>query len=192
LAQQDKWEALRREAISESLVGTVYFRQGSIKQDDEQFDKAEEIARGNPLVLSQIYEHRGHKEVWCYQDYLKAQSLFLKSLEYVEQIEDKGVQIGRRFWSLINLSGAANATEHFADAIGYACAARKIARQLKNDVLLAFAVNELGEQYFALGKMRLARNAFCRARTLFIEVGDEEWSRNLQLFMEQNNLNCEV
>lgn len=192
LAGQDEWEPVRREAISESLVGTVYFRQGNTMQADEQFDKAEEITRNDALVLSQIYEHRGHKEVWCYRDYLKAQDYFLKSLEYVDQIKDAGIQIGRRFWSLINLSGVTHDLGDCPQAIGYACGARKIARTLKSYVLLAYALNELGEQYFTLNKMRPARRVFCRAKTLFVNVGDEEWSRKLQLFMEQNDMKCEV
>lgn len=159
-----------REAISLSLLAIVLFEQG--KDSDEYFDQAYNLAKitNDTLALSNILQHRGyvagHKENW-----LASRNYSYEAIEIARQAKQDGnhsADINHRlFFSLLNLGEAARKLDDFKEALAARQQALNIAKEVNNQLWMAYALQEIGEMYHDTQRYQKAYPFFYEALELY-------------------------
>lgn len=183
------WGNPHREIVMLTLVATTRAQQGS-GDAHELFRRAEELAKHHQddRALCQVYEHMA-SFAGRTGDFVRARDLLHQALETLERLAARRVvaeaELARlRFFTLLNLGEAHKCLGEARTALEYRQEALDLACRHDNQIWRAYALQELGETYHALGERDRAQQVFGEAFRLFTDNHVSAHRKALVTFMK--------
>ncbi len=148
---------------------------------EAHFQQAADIARtlDDGFLLAFVLEHQGY-HAQSRQNYEAARKFYAEEVALAARIDDPETQ----FAALLNLGSTEHYLDRFQEALAHHQQAHTIARTLDNRIMIAHALQSIGEDYHRLKNHDEARSCLSQSIELFRESGIQAKVDEVEQYMK--------